>query len=62
MHSYIKRSDGTYVVGLWLVTGDSRGCTFSRMFEVGNWAAAMTAVNMLNGGDTAQIVKPTKES
>jgi hypothetical protein len=32
------------------------------MFEVGNWAAAMTAVNMLNGGDTAQIVKPTKES
>jgi hypothetical protein len=61
MHSYIKTSGGNYSVGLWLVSGDNRGCVFSKLFDVDGFPAAVTAVNMLNGGDTTQVFKVLKE-
>ena len=56
MHSYILTTRGgtlekaVYSVGLWLATGDSRGCTFSPLFDCPDFKAATVAVNMLNGG------------
>jgi hypothetical protein len=60
MHSYIV-SQGRYTVGLWLISGDNRGCVFSKLFDVEDRNAAITAVNMLNGGDTTQAFKVLKE-
>lgn len=58
MHSYIL-SNGVYTVGLWVATGDQRGCIFSKLFDVPNVRAAHRAVNMLNGGEyrSAEIEK-----
>ena len=60
MHTYLV-SKGVYTVGLWIASGDSRGCVFSKMFDVADRDAAITAVNMLNGGDTTQAFKVLKE-
>ena len=53
MHTYIKHDTGEYSVGMWLPNRE--GITaFVSMFDVGSRVAAVTAVNMLNGGDTSQ--------
>jgi hypothetical protein len=61
MHSYLKFVDGTYSVGMW--RPDRKGVTnFWPMFDVPDRDAAITAVNMLNGGDTAQAFKVVREN
>jgi hypothetical protein len=48
MHSYIKRSNFVYEVGIWLAANTDSA--FQGMFTVKSFARAVDAVNMLNGG------------
>lgn len=50
MHSYLRNDDDTYSIGLWLATGDDRGCTFNKLFDVIKLSETLRIVNVLNGG------------
>jgi hypothetical protein len=65
MHTYLKHEnddgDGqVYSVGQWLPNRD--GITsFCTLFDVADRRDAMTAVNLLNGGDTSRDFTIIKE-
>jgi hypothetical protein len=67
MHTFLKMAPYSgngpveYVVGQWLATGDTRGCSFSKMFQVENLMQAINAVNVLNGGQLDADFKVVKE-
>ena len=49
MHSYINNADGTYTVGIWVISSDASS-TLWRLFDVADFVTACRAVSMLNGG------------
>jgi hypothetical protein len=50
MHTFLKRENGLYAVGQWLINPEGYQ-QFNAMFTVPSLKQAFRSVSMLNGGD-----------
>lgn len=54
MHTYLKRSNTCYGIGLWLINQHGHH-QFTELFTVTTLRLAFKAVNALNGGESVNI-------